>query len=84
MNEKIKLLAEQSGIKFIPFVVDGEEYDFDEVEVEDSDMLQNFAELIIKECCDWIEGSPSTESGQLLLTKSFIIANLKGLNCDLS
>ena len=50
MNEKIKELAEQSGIKFTPFTVDGEEYDFDEVEVEDSDMLQNFAELIVNEC----------------------------------
>jgi len=37
-----------------------------------------FAELIVKGCCDWIDGSPVTESGQLILTKSFIIANLKG------
>ena len=40
---------------------------------------EKFAELIVRECCDWIEGSPTSESGcQLLLTKSFIIANLKG------
>ena len=39
---------------------------------------EKFAELIVQECCDWIDGSPSTDAGQLLLTKSFIIANLKG------
>ena len=40
---------------------------------------EKFAELIVRECCDWIDGSPTDESGcQLLLTKSFIIANLKG------
>ena len=40
---------------------------------------EKFAELIVRECCDWIDGSPTGESGcQLLLTKSFIIANLKG------
>ena len=40
---------------------------------------ETFAELIVRECCDWLEGSPTSESGcQLLLTKSFIIANLKG------
>jgi len=31
-----------------------------------------FAQLIIRECCEWIESSPS------LLTKSFIVDNLKG------
>lgn len=44
----------------------------------DPDELEKFAELIVRECCDWIDGSPSTDAGQLLLTKSFIIANLKG------
>jgi len=37
-----------------------------------------FAELIVRECVDWIDGSPTTDAGQLLLSKSFIIANLKG------
>ena len=32
---------------------------------------------IAKECADWIDGSPSTDAGQLVLTKSFIIANIK-------
>ena len=39
---------------------------------------EEFANLIVRECCNWIDGSPSTDAGQLLLTKSFIIANLKG------
>ena len=42
---------------------------------EDVDRL---IKLIVEECCDWIDGSPSTDSGQLLLSKSFIIANLRG------
>ena len=40
--------------------------------------IEKFAELIVRECCDWIDGSPATDAGQLLLTKSFITANLKG------
>ena len=39
--------------------------------------MDKFAELIVKECADWIDGSPSTDAGQLVLTKSFIIANIK-------
>lgn len=42
------------------------------------EFFEKFAELIVRECCDWIDGSPSTDAGQLLLTKSFIIANIKG------
>ena len=41
--------------------------------------LEKFAELIVQECCDWIDGSPANDAGQLHLTKSFIIANLKGM-----
>lgn len=75
MNPRIKELAEQSGLKVEswmtnppkPFQILGSTEQFDK-----------FAELIVKECCDWIDGSPSTDAGQLLLTKSFIIANLKG------
>lgn len=44
----------------------------------DEGTLEKFAELIVQECCEWIDGAPATESGQLLLTKSFIIVNLKG------
>ena len=38
---------------------------------------EKFAELIVRECIGWIDGSPSTDAGQLVLTKSFIIANIK-------
>lgn len=31
--------------------------------------VKKFAELIVKECCNWINGSPSTDAGQLMLTK---------------
>lgn len=40
-------------------------------------MIEKFSELIVRDCCDWINGSPTTEAGQLILTKSFIIANIK-------
>ena len=78
MNERIKELAEQAR-----------QYAFAKVEnTQDptewsskyyNEMFdQKFAELIVQECADWIDGSPSTDAGQLLLTKSFIIANIKG------
>ena len=64
MNERIEELAKYCG------------YNGDYCTEDFS--LEMFAELIVRECCDWIDGSPSTDAGQLLLTKSFIIANLKG------
>jgi len=39
--------------------------------------VEKFAELIVQECVSWIDGSPATEEGTLILSKSFIIANLK-------
>ena len=63
MNEKIKELAEQAGLRFTQLmsnpmvpVVDGKETD-----------LEKFAELIVKECADqiiakgtdWIDFAPS-------------------------
>jgi hypothetical protein len=68
MNEKIKQLAEQAGSTHKQNLGVYQFY---------TDELEKFAELIIRECCDWIEGSPTTDANQLLLTKSFIIANLK-------
>ena len=50
MNEKIKALAEQTGISFEQFIVDEYVYDFYNVYIDDSDVLEKFAELIIKEC----------------------------------
>lgn len=52
--------------------IEGDHYDFEPEE------LQEFVDSIVKQCCGWIDGSPSNESGQLLLSKSFMIANLKG------
>ncbi len=70
MNERIKELIEQATT-----IEYGADNGFDRVTFD----KEKFAELIVRECCDWIDGSPTSESGcQLLLTKSFIIANLKG------
>ena len=66
MNERIKLLAKEANCS-----IDGMGYG--------EGNLEKFAELIIQECCDWIDGSPANDAGQLHLTKSFIIANLKGM-----
>jgi len=66
MNERIRELAEQANLQL------------DNLPDDTFIPLENFAELIVRECCDWIDGSPATDAGQLLLTKSFIIANLKG------
>jgi len=77
MNERIKELAGQSVVRFDKDM-DGSMVSEEHgrwIRYED---LEKFAELIVKGCCDWIDGSPVTESGQLILTKSFIIANLKG------
>ena len=68
MNNKIRELADRAG-----------EYADFESELCTDDFLKKFAELIIEECCDWIDGSPSSDAGQLLLTKSFIIANIKNI-----
>lgn len=69
MNNKIRELADRAG----------EYADFESGLCTD-DFLKKFAELIIEECCDWIDGSPSSDAGQLLLTKSFIIANIKNIS----
>lgn len=72
MNLKLEELKEQSYIQEVEYnEYNGAGY-YVSVFSE-----KKFAELIIQECCDWIDRSPSTESGQLVHTKSFIIANLK-------
>ena len=50
MNERIKELAEQAGIKIIPMVVDGVEYEYEDVDMDGSEDLNKFAELIVREC----------------------------------
>jgi hypothetical protein len=52
MNDRIKKLAEQAGIKITPMVVDGVEYEYEDVEMDGSEDLAKFAELIVRECAD--------------------------------
>lgn len=80
MNERIRELKRRAVAE-----ADTNHIDFDNMSPTDIRILgdiaveEKFAQLIVQECCDWIDGSPTSESGcQLLLTKSFIIANLKG------
>lgn len=49
MNYHIKRLAEQAGIKIAPMVVDGIEYEYEDVEMDGSGDLEKFAKLLIKE-----------------------------------
>jgi hypothetical protein len=50
MNERIRELAEQAGIKITPMVVDGIEYE--DVDMDGSEDLAKFADLIVRECAD--------------------------------
>ena len=69
MNERIKELASKA--------LEWPDTDNDGLTVFNNDELEKFAELIVRECIDWIDGSPTTEEGSLILSKHFIIANLK-------
>ena len=66
MNERIKQLWEQAAK-----TTQGDSWE------EQTKFMERFAELIVKECIDWIDGSPTTGEGSLILSKHFIIANLK-------
>ena len=50
MNEPIKEHDRDSGIKFVPMVCEGVEYDYLHVDMDGSEDLEKFAELIVKEC----------------------------------
>lgn len=50
MNNKIKTLAEQSGIMFAPVVINDMEFGLENVYIDSSDVLEKFVELIIKKC----------------------------------
>ena len=67
MNERIRELVRQAGLDDADFPIEN----------WDNVPLAKFAELIVQECVNWIDGSPATEEGTLILSKSFIIANLK-------
>ena len=49
MNDKIRSLAEKSGIEIKPMIIDDIEYEYEFVEMDGFDDLKKFAELIIKE-----------------------------------
>lgn len=50
MNERIRELAKQAGIKITPMIVDDIEYEYEDVEMDGSEDLKKFAELIVREC----------------------------------
>ena len=52
MNERIRELALQAGIKITPMIVDGVEYEYEDVDMDGSEDLEKFAELIVGECAD--------------------------------
>jgi hypothetical protein len=57
MNERINELAREAGIKFVPMVCEGVEYDYLHVDMDGSEDLEKFAELIVQECmtmCDTV------------------------------
>ena len=56
MNERIRELALQAGIKITPMIVDGVEYEYEDVDMDGSEDLEKFAELIVRECIDLVEG----------------------------
>lgn len=68
MNERIRELYIQTANE----TADGKEW-----AIGGLHNVEKFAELIVQECVNWIDGSPATEEGTLILSKSFIIANLK-------
>lgn len=76
MNERIERYLKQHHCRDY-FNSYGETVEDDHYFMYQED-VDGLIELIVRGCCDWIDGSPSTDAGQLLLTKSFIIANLKG------
>ena len=39
---------------------------------------EKFTKLLIEDVCMWLEGVHTSEEGMMLLTQSFIIANIKG------
>ena len=75
MNERIKELIEQAT-ESTGFLTAGDSVK--PLPVREFNK-EKFAQLIVRECCDWIDGSPANDAGQLHLTKSFIIDNLKGM-----
>lgn len=66
--KKIEKIAKEAGLESVdlPYAEFGIPHE-----------LVRFAELIVQECCDYIDGVPSTGGGILIQSKQFIIINLK-------
>ena len=76
MNERIEKLSKEAQLYALDAMIkitDKEQA----LKVYSETYNTTFAELIVKECIDWIDGSPTTEEGSLILSKHFIISNLK-------
>lgn len=67
MNERIRELAKQAGIKFTPMTIDGIEYDYEDVDMDGSEDLAMFAELIVRECAKICAGTAVTNPPNDLL-----------------
>jgi len=70
MNERIRELWEQANIRYSV-------HETLKPRDERKTIPDIFAELIVRECIDCIDGSPTTEENTLILSKYFIIGNLK-------
>jgi hypothetical protein len=68
MNERIKQLAEQADEYADTKLQMPGEYHPDWHDVRD----EKFAELIVKECVHWIDGSPSLEDGTLTTSRDIL------------
>ncbi len=63
MNEKITEIAKKAGITFKPMMIDGEEYSYQHVHLNDytkgvedeAGCIKLFAELLIKECVEVLQ-----------------------------
>jgi len=57
MNERIRLLAKKASIKITPMILDGVEYEYEDVDMDGFEDLQKFSELIIEEAISalWTE-----------------------------
>lgn len=61
MNQRIKELAEQAGITFKPMVIDGIEYEYRHVNINDNKAedeagcIEQLVELIVRECAEVLD-----------------------------
>ena len=75
MNQRIQELAVQAGIKITPMVVDGIEYEYEDVEMDGSEDLTKFAELIVRECLERIKVVISEEA--MPVTSDYFLYDFK-------